>query len=378
MAGRAAALDDKVFCIADMQEAARANLPKKNLDYIEGGAMDLITLNDNMNSFNRYRLLPRVMKDVNDVDTSSECWGVKASCRFSSFPMGFSPTGLHGVAHSDRELGTSRAAAKNGINMCLSSWANSGVQEVVDQGAQYSNAYGMQLSVVKDPEINLYVMRNAEAAGCKVLWITVDLPILGRRLNEYRNKFQVPDGLDMPIFPPGANWRDTAADPRMAYDRGLTWERVKWFKENTKMEIWLKGIMDPEDAKLAVEAGADGIVVSNHGGRQLDGISSTLSALPGVVDAVAGRIPVHFDGGIRRGTDIFKALALGADHVFAGRVALYGLAYNGEAGVDLAIRMLQREFLETMIMVGVNKVKDIGRHHLAIVNADGSLSRLKD
>ncbi|WVQ72874.1 hypothetical protein IAR50_002435 [Cryptococcus sp. DSM 104548] len=373
MAGRPTTIDDKVFCIADLQEAARANLPKKHLDYIEGGAMDLITLNDNMNSFNRYRLLPRVMKDVNDVDTSSECWGVK-----TSFPMGLSPTGLHGVAHPDRELGTSRAAAKNGINMCLSSWANSGVQEVVEQGAQYSNAYGMQLSVVKDPEINLYIMRNAEAAGAKVLWITVDLPILGRRLNEYRNKFQVPDGLDMPIFPPGANWRNAGEDPRMAYDRGLTWERVKWFKENTKMAIWLKGIMDPEDAKLAVDAGADGIVVSNHGGRQLDGISSTLSALPGVVDAVAGRIPVHFDGGIRRGADIFKALALGADHVFVGRAVLYGLAYNGEAGVDVAIKLLQREFLDTMIMVGVNKVKDIGRHHLAIVNHDGSLSRLKD
>ncbi|KAJ4550760.1 hypothetical protein HRR78_004529 [Exophiala dermatitidis] len=196
--------------------------------------------------------------------------------------------------------------------------------------------------------------------------------------------------MTVPNIPPEVDFRAAGKNPRMAYgmmsehfdrpqlmfpDRGLTWEKVRWFKQHTKMEVWLKGIMDPEDADLAVKAGADGIIVSNHGGRQLDGISSTLDALPGVVAAVAGRIPVHFDGGIRRGTDIFKALALGADFCFVGRIALWGLGYNGDEGVSLALKLLYDEFFDTMTMVGVNSVKEIGLQHVARLTADGSLAR---
>ncbi|WWC63762.1 uncharacterized protein I303_106367 [Kwoniella dejecticola CBS 10117] len=373
MAGRPQSLDENVFCIADLIEHSQRRLSKTAFEYIGGGAMDMITTQDNCNSFNRYRLLPRVMKDVRHVDPSSKCWGKK-----TAFPLGFSPTGLHGVAHKDRELGVSRAASKANTPMCLSSWANSSIEHVVAQDTQHTGVYAMQLSVVEDPEANLYTIRKAEAAGCKALWVTCDLPILGRRLNEFKNKFSIPQGLTVPNLPPDVDFRDTGKSSRMGYDRGMTWDRVRWFKQHTKMEVWLKGIMDPEDARLAVEAGADGIIVSNHGGRQLDGISSTLSALPGVVEAVNKRVPIHFDGGIRRGTDIFKALALGADFCFVGRIALWGLGYNGEAGVALALKLLYDEFYATMTMVGVNKVKDIGPQHLAWVAADGSLVRLAD
>ncbi|WWD07012.1 hypothetical protein V865_005109 [Kwoniella europaea PYCC6329] len=373
MAGRPQSLDDNVFCIADLIEHSEKRLSKTASEYIAGGAMDMITTKDNCHAFDRYRLLPRVMKDVRNVDPASRCWGVK-----TAFPLGFSPTGLHGVAHRDRELGVSRAASQANTPMCLSSWANSSIEDVVAQDVNHTGAYAMQLSVVEDPEANLYTIRKAEAAGCKALWVTCDLPILGRRLNEFKNKFSIPEGLTVPNIPPYVDFRAPTKGSKMGYDRGLTWERVQWFKKHTKMQVWLKGIMDPEDADLAVKAGADGIIVSNHGGRQLDGISSTLAALPGVVDAVRGRVPVHFDGGIRRGTDIFKALALGAEFCFVGRIALWGLGYNGEAGVALALKLLYDEFYATMTMVGVNSVKDIGRHHLAWVAADGSLVRLPD
>ncbi|WVW79625.1 hypothetical protein I302_101594 [Kwoniella bestiolae CBS 10118] len=366
MAGRPQNIDDNVFCIADLIEHAEKRMSKSAFEYVGGGAMDMITTNDNCHSFDRYRLLPRVMKDVRHVDPSSECWGVP-----TDFPLGFSPTGLHGVAHPDRELGVSRAASKANTPMCLSSWANSSIEDVVAQDINRTGAYAMQLSVVEDPESNLYTIRKAEAAGCKALWVTCDLPVLGRRLNEFKNKFSIPEGLTVPNLSPNIDFKS-------GYDKGMTWERVQWFKKHTRMQVWLKGIMDPEDAELAVQAGADGIIVSNHGGRQLDGISSTLTALPGVVEAVKGRIPVHFDGGIRRGTDIFKALALGADFCFVGRIALWGLGYNGEAGVSLALKLLYDEFYATMTMIGVQKVKDIGRKHLAWVAADGSLVRLPE
>ncbi|GFZ51275.1 hypothetical protein JCM24511_09033 [Saitozyma sp. JCM 24511] len=371
MAGRGNARDPHVFCIADLIEHSEKRLSKMASEYIAGGAMDMIT-RDNCAEFDRYRLLPRVMKDVRNVDPTAECWGVK-----STFPLGFSPTGIHGVAHKDKELGVSRAAASQGVPMCLSSWATSSIEDVVAQGVNSGIPYAMQLSVVEDPDANLFTIRKAEAAGAKALWVTCDLPILGRRLNEFKNSFSIPEGLTIPNLPPDVDFRAPTKNSRMGYDRGMTWEKVQWFKKNTKMQVWLKGIMDPEDAKLAVEAGADGIIVSNHGGRQLDGISSTLAALPGVVDAVAGCIPVHFDGGIRRGTDIFKALALGADFCFVGRIALWGLGYNGEEGVKLALGLLYDEFFATMTMVGVTSVKEIGRHHLARIAADGSLVRLK-
>ncbi|EXJ86915.1 glycolate oxidase [Capronia epimyces CBS 606.96] len=373
MAGRPESLDSNVYCIADLIEFCNKKVSRTTSEYIAGGAMDMITVAENCASFDRYRLVPRVMKDVRHVDPSSKCWGSQ-----TSMPLGFSPTGLHGVAHPHRELGVSRAAAKVGVPMCLSSWANSSIEDVVTQGDGSGIPYAMQLSVVEDPDANLYTIRKAEAAGAKALWITCDLPILGRRLNEYKNQFSIPEGLTVPNLPPDVDFRASSQDSRMGYDRGMTWEKVNWFKSHTRMQVWLKGIMHPEDALLAIDAGADGIIVSNHGGRQLDGIPSTLEALPGVVRAVNGRVPVHFDGGIRRGTDIFKALALGADFCFVGRIALWGLGYNGEDGVRLALQLLYDEFLATMTMVGVNSVEEIGPQHVARVLSDGSLISLAD
>lgn len=166
-------------------------------------------------------------------------------------------------------------------------------------------------------------------------------------------------------------------DKRTKFEAGLTWDFVRYLKSKTKLQIYLKGILTGEDAALAVEAGADGIVVSNHGGRQLDGAMATLDALPEIVEAVKGRIPLHIDGGIRRGSDIFKALALGADHCWVGRIPLWGLAYKGEAGVSIALNILHDEFRTVMALMGCTKIEDIKPEHLARFGPDGALHRVE-
>lgn len=369
---RAKTHDVNIHCIADLEAAANEKLTPMARDFYSGGSMDLNTVRENKSSYDRYRLRPRVMVDVSDVDTSTICLGAKVA-----FPLGISPAANHGMAHPDAELGTSRAAAKKGVNMILSSWSNSSSQDVIAQGKHSSNAYGQQLSVVKHDPTNLLIIRNAELVGYKALFVSVDCPWLGRRLNEMRNGFRLPDHLNFPSYPWISSDNMVSDDDRTQYHPSLTWEYVRYLKLKTTMQIWLKGILTAEDAAAAVEAGADGILVSNHGGRQLDGAMSTLDALPEVVAAVRGRIPVHIDGGIRRGSDVFKALALGADHCWVGRVPLWGLAYNGEDGVSLALNILHDEFKVVMALMGCAKVADIRPEHLARMGPDGLLHRVE-
>lgn len=365
---RAKSYDDKVFSISDLEREAEKRLDPMTRDYYAGGSMELRTIGENTSSFDKYRLRPRVLVDVSEVDTTTTCLGLKVA-----FPLGFCPTACHGLAHKDAEAGTSRAAAKKGINMILSSWSNTSPEEVIKQGAGSGNAYAQQLSVVKDDATNMLIIKRAEAAGYKALFVTVDCPWLGRRLNEIKNNFQLPDHLTMPCYPWMNPQNMDSVDDRTQYDNKLTWDFIRHYKTKTSMQIWLKGVLTGEDAALAVEAGADGILVSNHGGRQLDGATSTLDALPEIVAAVRGRIPVHLDGGIRRGSDIFKALALGADYVWVGRVALWGLAYKGEEGVSIALNILHDEFRTVMALTGCTKVEDIGPQHLARMGTDGAL-----
>lgn len=369
---RAKTYDPNVLTIADLEAAANAKLPAMTRDFYNGGSMELRTLAENKSAFDKYRLRPRVMKDVSVVDTSTECLGAKVA-----FPLGFSPTACHGLAHSDAEKGTSRAAARKGVNMVLSSWSNTPATEVILEGEQSSNAYAQQLSVLSDEQTNLDFVTSAEKAGYKAVFVSVDTPWLGRRLNELRNSFELPDHLGFPMYPWMNAHKMLSDDKRTKFEAGLTWDYVRFLKLKTTLPIRLKGILTAEDAALAVEAGADGIVVSNHGGRQLDGAMATLDALPEVVAAVNGRIPVHIDGGIRRGSDIFKALALGADHCWVGRIALWGLAYNGEEGVNLALDILHDEFRTVMALMGCSKVSDIGPHHLAIFGRDGVIRRVE-
>ncbi|CUM56126.1 unnamed protein product [Debaryomyces tyrocola] len=368
---RATSYDDKVHCIADLEYEANKKLAPMVRDFYNGGSMDLNTLKENKSAYDRYRLRPRVMVDVTEVDTSTACLGSNVA-----FPLGFSHSANHGLAHPDAERGTSRAAAKKRINMVLSSWSNTSPKVVAEQGRDAEISYAQQLSAVKDEETNMSIIRNAEETGYKAIFLSVDCPWLGRRLNEMKNTFALPSHCTFPCYPFINGDNMVSGDNRTQYETNLTWSYIQDLKKKTKLQIWLKGILTAEDAELAINAGADGIVVSNHGGRQLDGALSTLDALPDVVAAVNGRIPVHIDGGIRRGSDIFKALALGADHCWVGRIALWGLAYKGEEGVSIALNILHDEFRLVMALMGCISVKDIKPEHLARMSEDGRFHKL--
>ncbi|KAA8909720.1 hypothetical protein TRICI_004369 [Trichomonascus ciferrii] len=367
---RAVTYDDKVHSIADLEAEANQKLPPMVRDFYGGGSMDLQTLHGNKAAYDHYRLRPRVMVDVTEVDTSTECLGSNVA-----FPLGFAPAANHGLAHADAELGTSRAAAKKRVNMVLSSWSNTPSKDVALQGKDAGISYVQQLSAVKDEDTNLKIIKTAEKAGYKALFLSVDCPWLGRRLNEMKNTFTLPPHLSFPSYP-FITQNMVSFDDRTQYATAITWSYVRELKKKTSMQIWLKGILTAEDALNAVGAGADGIIVSNHGGRQLDGAMCTLDALPEVVEAVQGRIPVHIDGGIRRGSDIFKALALGADYCWVGRIPLWGLAYKGQAGVELALNILHDEFRLVMALMGCTSVKDIKPEHLARMGTDGRLRKV--
>ncbi|KAK0664319.1 Peroxisomal (S)-2-hydroxy-acid oxidase GLO4 [Lasiodiplodia hormozganensis] len=311
------------------------------IDYYNEGAMDMISLRENEEAYNRYKIRPRILV---------------------SFPLGLSPTAMHRLAHPDGELATSRAAAKNGICMGLSSYATESLENVAAQGM--GNPYVMQMCVLKDREITLQLLRRAEAAGYKALFLSVDVPVLGLRLNEFRNKFVLPEDMAYPnILSKG---KDDLGG-RHDYDATLEWETaIPWLRKHTKMQIWLKGVNTADDVVLAIRHGVDGVVVSNHGGRQLDGVPATLDALRECAPAAKGKIPIAVDGGIRRGSDIFKALALGADYCF----------YKGQEGVELGIKILMNEFKITMALAGCRSVNEINKSHLSVLTSSGILCKL--
>lgn len=237
------------------------------------------------------------------------------------------------MAHVDGELATSRACAKAGVNMAISSFANYTAKEIRDAGLSVGPiAHAMQLYTMKDRSLELRIIQAAEQQGCKAIFLTADSPVLGVRYNEWRNDFRTPAGLGFPILERSSEQirQTTHDDGFMSFnDDAHNWTRdIPWLRSVTKMEIWIKGVLTAEDTLKAIEMGCDGIIVSNHGGRQLDQVPATLDALPECVEAASGRIRIHFDGGIRSGTDIFKALALGAEHVWVGRPAIWGLAVS--------------------------------------------------
>ncbi|KAK7414253.1 hypothetical protein QQX98_006850 [Neonectria punicea] len=371
MANRGRTYDPQVCSLDDLKRLGSAKLSKSTGEYYNEGAMDLITLRDNEMAYDRYRIRPRVLKNVSNLDTSTHFLGVKVK-----FPFGFSPTAMQAMAHPDGEVATSRAAAAAGVPMGLSCYSTIALEEVIAESS--GNPYGMQLSLLKNRDAMVTMVKRAEAAGFKAMFLTLDGPRLGRRLNEYRNSFGVPKGMEYPnLFPEVdvSNLEDVG--DVMAYDDAIEWgEMVSFFRKHTKMQLWGKGIYTTDDVELAIEHGLDGIIISNHGGRQLDSVPATLDTLRECAPVAKGRIPIAVDGGIRRGTDIFKALALGADFCLAGRPALWGLAYDGERGVKLALDILYDEFITCMALAGTRTVADISRAHLSILQPDGLLSKL--
>ncbi|KAI6919226.1 FMN-dependent dehydrogenase [Hortaea werneckii] len=329
MANRGKTWDQQVHSIADLRDHGSRKLPQMYRDYYNEGAMDLITLRDNEAAFDRYKIKPRILVNVEKIDTSGELFGVK-----TAMPLGFSPSAMHRLAHPDGELATSRAAADANIAMTLSSYSTESLENVKAQGL--SNPYAMQLCVLRDRYTTKQILERAEAAGYSAIFLSVDVPLLGRRLNEFRNDFHLPDGMEWPnllsdgkaelMQGPDDHVQETSS---YEFDPSLDWgTAIPWLRSQTKLQIWLKGVLSPEDVTLAIKHGIDGIVVSNHGGRQLDGVPATLDALRECALTAGSRIPIAVDGGIRRGSDIFKAIALGACHVFVGRIPIWGLAVS--------------------------------------------------
>ncbi|XP_052300509.1 peroxisomal (S)-2-hydroxyacid oxidase GLO4-like isoform X1 [Citrus sinensis] len=344
----------------EFQELARLALPKMYYDFYAGGAEDEHTLKENVEAFHRITFRPRILVDVSRIDLSTTILDYKISA-----PIIIAPTALHKLANPEGEVATARAAASCNTIMVLSFTSSSTIEEV----AASSNAVRFyQLYVFKKRDITATLVQRAERNGFKALVLTVDTPRLGRREADIKNKMITPplknlEGLlsTKVSSDTGSNFE---ADANETMDASLSWKDLEWLRSITNLPILIKGILTREDAIKAVEVGVAGIIVSNHGARQLDYSPATISALEEVVHAVKGRVPILMDGGVRRGTDVFKALALGAQAVLIGRPVVYGLAAKGEYGVRRVIEMLKDEFELTMALTGCPSVKHITRKHV--------------
>ncbi|XP_070038062.1 glycolate oxidase isoform X2 [Nicotiana tomentosiformis] len=306
---------------------------------------------------------PRILIDVSKIDLSTTVLGFKIS-----MPIMIAPTAMQKMAHPEGEYATARAASAAGTIMTLSSWATSSVEEVASTGP---GIRFFQLYVYKDRNVVAQLVRRAERAGFKAIALTVDTPRLGRREADIKNRFTLPPFLTLKNFEGlDLGKMDEANDSGLAsyvagqIDRSLSWKDVQWLQTITSLPILVKGVLTAEDARIAVQAGAAGIIVSNHGARQLDYVPATIMALEEVVKAAQGRIPVFLDGGVRRGTDVFKALALGASGVFIGRPVVFSLAAEGEAGIRKVLQMMRDEFELTMALSGCRSLKEITRNHI--------------
>ncbi|KAI5067020.1 hypothetical protein GOP47_0017548 [Adiantum capillus-veneris] len=356
-----------VVNVSEFEVLAKAILPRMVFDYYASGAEDEHTLKENRVAFDKIWLRPRILIDVSIVDLTTTVLGFKIS-----MPIMVAPTAMQKMAHPEGELATAKAVASAGTIMTLSSWATSSVEDIDSTGP---GVRFFQLYVMKDRNVVTQLVQRAERAGFKAIVLTVDTPLLGRREADIRNRFTLPPHLTLKNFEGlhlGKMERTSdsglAAYAANQIDKSLNWKDVKWLQTITSLPILVKGILTAEDTRMALQYGAAGIIVSNHGARQLDYVPATINVLEEVVAATEGRVPVFLDGGIRRGTDVLKALALGASGVFVGRPVVFSLAVDGEAGVKKMLDMLRDELELAMSLAGCRSLKDITRAHVKTEN----------
>ncbi|MCO5106887.1 MAG: alpha-hydroxy-acid oxidizing protein [Burkholderiaceae bacterium] len=370
-----------ITCIEDLRLLAKRRVPKMFYEYADSGAWTESTYRANESDFAPIRLRQRVAVDIDNRSLVSTMVGQPVS-----MPVALAPVGLTGMQHADGEILAARAAAKAGVPFTLSTMSICSIEDV----AENTDApFWFQLYVMRDRDFISRLIERARAAQCTALVLTLDLQVMGQRHKDIRN------GLSAPPKPTLANLLNLATKPRWClgmlrtkrrtfrniaghakgvddlsslsswtnqqFDPSLDWDDVKWVRDQWKGKLILKGILDPEDVEPAVASGADALIVSNHGGRQLDGALSAIRALPAIVDAVRGRMEVHMDSGVRSGQDVIKALALGARGVHVGRAFVYGLGAMGEAGVTTALAILRKELDVTMGFCGLRDVKKVDR-----------------
>jgi 4-hydroxymandelate oxidase len=350
--------------IADFEERAARVLEQGPYGYYAGGAGDELTLEDNVRAWRRIAIRPRVLVDVSDRDPSTMLLD-----RPRPHPVIVAPTAYHRLAHPDGEEGTARGAAAADAIFCLSSLATAGPADVA--AATPDGARWFQLYVFRDRGVSRNLVQAATENGYEAIVITVDLPVLGIRERDVRSQYVIPDALA--VTSPGTTDRTEPLSLLQIgelIDPTLTWSDLEEFASGCELPVLVKGVLTPEDARLAAEHGAAGVVVSNHGGRQLDTVAAGADALPAVVDAVGDRLDVIVDGGIRRGTDVLKALALGARAVMVGRPVIWGLATDGEDGVRTVLELILAEFDIALALSGVPRASALGPTCVEIRDCD--------
>jgi L-lactate dehydrogenase (cytochrome) len=372
--------------VDDLRRVARRRLPRGVFDYIDGGAEDELTLAANSAAYRRLTFAPRILRDMSEVDTSSTLLG-----RPMAYPLVLAPTGFTRIAHPDGELAVARAAARAGLPYALSTLGTRSIEEVAASG---SDRLWFQVYTWRDRDLVAELVKRAAAAGYEAICLTVDTAVLGRRERDVRRGFTLPPKVGVGtlldgVLHPGWAWSFLTSEPILfanvagrevgdgadaislaeyvgrQFDPSLSWDDVDWLREHWDGPIVVKGIQSVADAVIAADRGVEAIAISNHGGRQLDSAPATLDLLPGIADAVGDRIEIICDGGVRRGSDIVKALALGANAVMAGRPYLYGLGAAGEAGVDQVLANFGSEMERTMALIGCASVTNLGPEFIA-------------
>lgn len=374
--------------IDDLKKLAQKRVPKMFFDYADSGSWTESTYRANESDFHKIRLRQRVAVDMTNRSLETEMIGQKVA-----MPVAIAPTGFAGMQHADGEMLAAKACEKFGIPYTLSTMSICSIEDVASVTTQ---PFWFQLYVMRDRSFVENLIDRAKAANCSALVLTFDLQILGQRHKDIRNGLSAP-----PKFTPKHIWQmatrphwclNMATTKRHTFrnivghakgvgdlsslsswtaeqfDPQLSWDDIEWIKKKWGGKLILKGILDPEDARLAAESGADAVIISNHGGRQLDGARSSIAALADAVDVVGDKIEIHMDGGIRSGQDVLKALAIGAKGTYIGRPHLYGLGAMGEAGVTKTLDIIRNELDITMALCGERDVKNLGRH-----NIDGSV-----
>jgi len=345
--------------IQDLEDIARERLPREVFDYFAGGAWDLQTLHENRAAYRRLHIHYRVLHDVSGRSAECEIFGERLA-----MPIFAAPTAFHALAHPEGEIATARGAGAAGTLMTLSSLSTCCIEDVA---AAATGPLWFQLYINKDRDFTRDLIRRAVAAGCKAIVVTCDTPCWGVREADVRNGFRLPPGIEAvnliasdsrgeALSHKGAGMGDIMS---WMLDPSITWRDIEWVASEANVPVLVKGICRADDALRAVQHGARGVIVSNHGGRQLDGAPPTIEVLPAIARAVGGGVPILVDGGIRRGTDVLKAIAAGATAVQVGRPVLWGLANGGEQGVAAALAMLHRELDTAMALSGCSTLGEI-------------------
>ncbi|MDM0070219.1 alpha-hydroxy acid oxidase [Variovorax sp. J31P207] len=373
---------DEITCVEDLRRLARKRVPRMFYDYVDGGSWTEYTYRANEEDFGKIEFRQRVAVDITERSTASTMVGQPVS-----MPVAIAPTGLTGMQHADGEILAARAAQKFGIPFTLSTMSICPIEAVAEATGRHP--FWFQLYVLRDRTFVEGLIERAGNANCSALVVTMDLQVFGQRHKDKKN------GLSTPPRPTLRNLLNLASKPRWCwnmlgtrhrqfgnivghakgvdnigslvewtreqFDPRLSWQDIEWIKKRWGGKLIVKGIQEPEDARLAIDSGADAIVVSNHGGRQLDGASSSISTLPRIVEAVGHRVEVHMDGGIRSGQDVLKAIALGARGTYIGRAMMYGLGALGEKGVSTALHLIQNELDLSMAFCGKTDVRGVDR-----------------